>query len=151
MTKNAPDCFAHRLAARLPPRRPLRALEAGAGRVTLPTTPGSESRAGVAHSLHFDHIRGQLAKTVRVTGNVRRVLQPGGYFIAGVPIYMPPPTDKDHTTQTHARQALAYKANVYRISEQAVREAFFEGYSSVTDEVRVRQNPNPYMTAAGRK
>lgn len=82
---------------------------------------------------------------------IRRVLKPGGYFIVGVPIYMTLPTDADHTTKTYARHGLAYNADFYRFSEQAVREVFFEDYSKVTDEVIVRREPNPYLVACGRK
>jgi len=87
----------------------------------------------------------------RSTREALRVLKPGGYFIAGVPIYMTLPSDKDHTTLTYARHGIAYNADFYRFSEQAVREVFFEGFSAVTDEWVVRQYPNPYMVAAGRK
>jgi ubiquinone/menaquinone biosynthesis C-methylase UbiE len=87
----------------------------------------------------------------RSTSEVKRVLRPGGYFIAGVPIYMTLQTDKEFTTLTYARHGLAYNADYYRFSEQAVREVFFEGYSEVTDEIVVRQYPNPYLIAAGRK
>ncbi len=87
----------------------------------------------------------------RSTREALRVLKSGGYFIVGVPIYMTLPTDKDHTTLTYARHGIAYNADFYRFSEQAVREVFFEGFAAVTDEVVVRQFPNPYMVAAGRK
>lgn len=81
----------------------------------------------------------------------KRVLKKGGLFIVGAPIYMTLPTDKDYTTVTYARHGLAYNADFYRFSEQAVREVFFEGYSEVTDEIIVRREPNPYIVAAGRK
>jgi SAM-dependent methyltransferase len=87
----------------------------------------------------------------RSTREVHRVLRHGGYFIVGVPIYMTLPTDRELTTQTYARHGLAYNADYYRFSEQAVREVFFEGYDAVTDEVIVRKHPNPYLVAAGRK
>ncbi len=87
----------------------------------------------------------------RSTREVHRVLRPGGYFVVGVPIYMTLPSDKDFTTLTYARHGLAYNADYYRFSEQAVREIFFEHYEEVTDEVIVRQSPNPYLIAAGRK
>ena len=87
-------------------------------------------------------------KTIAET---KRVLKKDGIFVVGVPIYMTLPTDKDYTTLTYARHGLAYNADYYRFSEQAVREIFFEGYAEVTDEIVVRQYPNPYMIAAGRK
>lgn len=87
----------------------------------------------------------------RSIAEFRRVLRPGGYFIVGVPIYMTLPEDKDFTTVTYARHGLAYNADFYRFSEQAVREIFFEGYEEVTDEMIVRRSPNPFLVAAGRK
>ncbi|MCA3126549.1 MAG: methyltransferase domain-containing protein [Rhodocyclaceae bacterium] len=81
----------------------------------------------------------------------RRVLENGGLSIVGAPVHMPLPTDKDYTTLTYARHGLAYNADFYRFSEQAVREVFFEGYSEVTDEIIVRREPNPYIVAAARK
>jgi SAM-dependent methyltransferase len=87
----------------------------------------------------------------RTCREIRRVLKPGGVAILGVPIYMTLPTDRDFTTVTYARHGLAYNADFYRFSEQAVREVFFEGYGAVTDEVIVRTHPNPYLVAAARK
>jgi SAM-dependent methyltransferase len=87
----------------------------------------------------------------RTVAEVRRVLRKGGVFIAGVPIYKTLPTDKEYTTLTYARHGIAYNADYYRFSEQAVRELFFEGYEAVTHEVIVREYPNPYMIGAGRK
>ncbi len=87
----------------------------------------------------------------RSCAEIRRVLKPGGYFVAGVPIYMTLPIDKLHTTLTYARHGMAYNADFYRFSEQAVREVFFEEYAEVTDEVIVRRFPNPYLVAAARK
>lgn len=82
---------------------------------------------------------------------IKRVLKTGGIFVVGVPIFMTLPTDKDHTTLTYARHGLAYNADFYRFSQQAVKDVFFENYAEITDEVIVRQYPNPYMVAAGRK
>jgi SAM-dependent methyltransferase len=87
----------------------------------------------------------------RTITETRRVLKKGGLFVVGVPIYRTLPTDYRRTTLTYARHGLAYHADFYRFSEQAVREIFFEGYASVTDEVLVRRYPNPYLVAAGRK
>jgi SAM-dependent methyltransferase len=87
----------------------------------------------------------------RSTREIRRVLKKGGYFVVGVPIYMTLPTDQDHTTVTYARHGIAYNADYYRFSEQAVREVFFEEYEEVTDEIIVRRSPNPYLVMAGRK
>ena len=81
----------------------------------------------------------------------KRILKKDGLFIVGVPIYMTLSSDKDFTTKTYARHGLAYNADFYRFSEQAVREVFFEGYSEITDEIIVRREPNPYLVAAGRK
>jgi len=85
------------------------------------------------------------------TSEIRRVLKKGGTFIVGVPIFMSLPTDLRMTTLTYARHGMAYNADFYRFSKQAVREVFFEGYSQVTDEVLVRRYPNPYLVMAGRK
>ena len=82
---------------------------------------------------------------------IRRVLKTGGLFVVGVPIYMTLPTDCLNTTLTYARHGVSYDADVYRLSQQAVREVFFEGFSAVLDEVIVRQYPNPYLVAAARK
>lgn len=87
----------------------------------------------------------------KTAAETRRVLKRGGLFIVGVPIYRTLPTDYRHTTLTYARHGLAYNADFYRFSEQAVREVIFEGYEAVTDEVLVRRYPNPYLVAAGRK
>lgn len=101
----------------------------------------------VMSSSSIEHDR-YFWKTIAET---KRVLKKGGLFIVGVPIYMTLPSDKDHTTVTYARHGIAYNADYYRFSEQAVREIFFEGYSKVTDEIIVRKYPNPYMVAAGLK
>ncbi len=87
----------------------------------------------------------------RTVAETKRVLKKDGVFVVGVPIYRTLPTDYRHTTLTYARHGLAYNADFYRFSEQAVREIFFEGYAAVTDEVLVRRYPNPYLVAAGRK
>jgi SAM-dependent methyltransferase len=87
----------------------------------------------------------------RTVAETRRVLKKGGVFVVGVPIYRTLPTDYRRTTLTYARHGVAYNADFYRFSEQAVREIFFEGYAAVTDEVLVRRYPNPYLVAAGRK
>lgn len=87
----------------------------------------------------------------RSTAETRRVLKSGGLFVVGVPIYMTLPTDKDRTTVTYARHGMAYNADFYRFSEQAVREVFFEGYAEIVDEIVVRKYPNPYLVVAGRK
>jgi SAM-dependent methyltransferase len=87
----------------------------------------------------------------KTAAETRRVLKKGGLFVVGVPIYRTLPTDYRYTTLTYARHGLAYNADFYRFSEQAVREVFFEGYEAVTDEVLVRRYPNPYLVAAGRK
>ncbi|HVE52409.1 MAG TPA: class I SAM-dependent methyltransferase [Ramlibacter sp.] len=87
----------------------------------------------------------------RTIAEVRRVLRKGGVFIVGVPIYKTLPTDKDFTTVTYARHGIAYNADYFRFSEQAVRELFFEDYACVTHEILVREYPNPYLVAAGRK
>lgn len=87
----------------------------------------------------------------RSSAEMLRVLRPGGLTVVGVPIYMTLPDDRDHTTRTYARHGLAYNADYYRFSEQAVREVVLAGYSAVTDEIIVRTQPNPYMVAAGRK
>jgi SAM-dependent methyltransferase len=87
----------------------------------------------------------------RTVSETRRVLKKGGLFVVGVPVYRTLPTDCRRTTLTYARHGLAYNADFYRFSEQAVREIFFEGYAAVTDEVLVRRYPNPYLVAAGRK
>jgi ubiquinone/menaquinone biosynthesis C-methylase UbiE len=170
------DCFAKIVANRLPNDRPLKALEVGAGGWTLLSMPTFDTGTRVALNLSFDKVTEQLAKTERVIGNGNhlpfddasfdcvmscsvlehdkyfwRVLKPGGYFVVGVPIYMTLDSDKNHTTLTYARHGMAYNADYYRFSEQAVREIFFEGYQQVTDEVIVRTSPNPYLIAAGRK
>jgi SAM-dependent methyltransferase len=87
----------------------------------------------------------------KTAAETRRVLKKGGLFVVGVPIYRTLPTDCRYTTLTYARHGLAYNADFYRFSEQAVRDVFFEGYGAVTDEVLVRRYPNPYLVAAGRK
>lgn len=87
----------------------------------------------------------------KTAAETRRVLKKGGLFIVGVPIYRTLPTDYRYTTLTYARHGLAYNADFYRFSEQAVREVIFEGFETMTDEVLVRRYPNPYVVAAGRK
>lgn len=86
----------------------------------------------------------------RTVSEVRRILCPGGLFIVGVPIYMTLPTDVKDTTLTFRRHGLAYNADFYRFSEQAVREVLLEGLRPVY-ETLVRRYPNPYMVAAATK
>lgn len=87
----------------------------------------------------------------RTLGEIKRVLKRGGLFVVGVPIFMTLPTDYQYTTLTYARHGQAYNADFYRFSAQTVREVFFEGYTTITDEVLVRRYPNPYLIAAGQK
>lgn len=86
----------------------------------------------------------------RTLSEIRRVLRPGGLFIVGVPIYMTLPTDIKNTTLTFRRHGLAYDADFYRFSQQAVREVLLEGLQTI-DETVVRRYPNPYVVAAGSK
>jgi SAM-dependent methyltransferase len=79
-----------------------------------------------------------------------RVLRPGGVCVVGVPAYMTLPTDWKNTTLTFRRHGLAYDADYYRFSEQAVREVLMEPFAEVELEV-VRRYPNPYVVAAGVK
>lgn len=87
----------------------------------------------------------------RTVAEIKRVLKRGGLCVVGVPTFMTLPTDCRHTTLTYARHGVAYNADFYRFSQQAVREVFFEGYTAITDEVLVRRYPNPYLVAAGQK
>jgi SAM-dependent methyltransferase len=80
----------------------------------------------------------------------RRILAPSGLFVVGVPAYMKLPTDVKHTTLTYARHGMAYNADYYRFSEQAVREVLLE-HLEVVDFILARRFPNPYVIAAGRK
>lgn len=81
---------------------------------------------------------------------IYRVLKPGGIFIVGVPIYMTLPTDMMNSTLTFRRHGVAYNADYYRFSEQAVREVIL-GEFIVTHSTLVRRYPNPSLVMAGTK
>lgn len=81
---------------------------------------------------------------------IYRVLKPGGIFIVGVPIYMTLPTDYMNTTLTFKRHGIAYNADFYRFSEQAVREVILEKFT-IHESILVRKYPNPYLVMSGVK
>jgi SAM-dependent methyltransferase len=81
---------------------------------------------------------------------IYRVLQPGGIFVVGVPIYMTLPTDYMNTTLTFKRHGIAYNADFYRFSEQAVREVILEKFI-VNESILIRKYPNPYLVMSGVK
>jgi SAM-dependent methyltransferase len=81
---------------------------------------------------------------------VERLLEPGGVFVVGVPIYAELPTDLFHTTLTFALHGKRYNADFYRFSEQAVREVLLGGMTLIAERI-VNRYPSPYMVAAGRK
>lgn len=86
----------------------------------------------------------------KTVGEVERLLQPGGVFIVGVPIYTDLPTDMFHSTLTFALHGKRYNADFYRFSEQAVREVLLGGLALIAETI-VSRYPAPYMIAAGRK
>ena len=81
---------------------------------------------------------------------IHRILKLGGIFVVGVPIYMTLPTDYKNTTLTFKRHGLAYNADFYRFSEQAVREVVLEKLT-VHESILVRRYPNPYLVMSGIK
>ena len=81
---------------------------------------------------------------------IYRVLKPGGIFIVGVPIYMTLPIDYMNTTLTFKRHGIAYNADFYRFSEQAVREVILEKFT-LYESILVRKYPNPYLVMSGVK
>ena len=77
---------------------------------------------------------------------MRRVLQPGGLLIIGVPGYVRNP-EHDHGRTTHTYR-VHYRFDYYRFSDQAVREVFFEGMDAT--DVTVVPSP-PRIIGWGRK
>jgi SAM-dependent methyltransferase len=132
--------------------------------LTLPKRKGPLARCSCivanGNQLPFadDSLDGVLSSSVlehdkffwRSVAEVRRVLRPGGLFIVGVPIYMALPTDFLNTTLTFRRHGLAYNADFYRFSDQAVREVLLEALLPV-EVILVRRYPNPYLVAAASK
>jgi SAM-dependent methyltransferase len=81
---------------------------------------------------------------------IYRVLKTGGIFVVGIPIYMTLPTDYMNTTLTFKRHGIAYNADFYRFSEQAVREVILDKFI-IHESILVRKYPNPYLVMSGIK
>jgi SAM-dependent methyltransferase len=65
----------------------------------------------------------------RSLAEMKRVLQPGGLLIIGVPGYVKDPErDRGRWTRTYK---VHYRFDYYRFSEQAVEEVFFDGMERV--------------------
>ena len=67
---------------------------------------------------------------------MRRVLEPGGLLVIGVPGYVKNP-ERDHRRSTHTYK-VHYRYDYYRFSDQAVRDVFFEGMDATGISVVLR-------------